>query len=64
MLEALVSEAAILPAVEDLPTQLSAADFAARFGGLDSPDYAAMVAEIERRVAALPLHAGRAGAQP
>ena len=64
LLDALGSEDEILPAIDDLPTQLSAADFAARFGGLDSPEYAAMVAEIERRVEALPLHANSPGARP
>lgn len=53
----LTDEAAILPVFEDLPEQLTEAAFRARFGDVDSPAYAATVAEIDARVAALPLYA-------
>jgi len=49
-------ETAILPGFEDLPENLTEAAFRARFRDVDSPAYAAMVADIEARVAALPLH--------
>ena len=55
MLARLDDEDAILPAFEDLPEHLTEAEFRARFGDVDSAAYAAMVADIEARVAALPL---------
>lgn len=55
MLARIGSEADIMPAIEGLPRGLGEADFRARFRDVDSPEYAAMVAEIERRVDALPL---------
>ena len=57
LLARLHGEDAILPAVEDLPEHLSEAEFRAGFGDVDSAAYAAMVAEIEARVAALPFYA-------
>lgn len=55
MLARIGSEADIMPTIEGLPRGLGEADFRARFRDVDSPEYAAMVAEIERRVNALPL---------
>ncbi len=58
------SEADVLPPVDDLPTGLTEAEFVAKFGAVDSPEYRAMMAEIERRIDALPLYrelARRAG---
>lgn len=52
----LTEEGALMPPVDGLPTQLSEEEFGARFGDVDSPEYAAMVAEIDRRVGALPLY--------
>lgn len=52
----LTDEAALMPPVEGLPSQLSEAEFDARFRDVDSAEYAAMVAEIDRRVGALPLY--------
>jgi hypothetical protein len=49
-------EADVLPETGDLPRGLDEAAFRARFGDLDGPAYRAAVAEIERRVDALPLH--------
>lgn len=50
-----VQEADFMPAVGDLPEFMPEADFKRRFGGVGQPAYAAMMAEIERRVAALPV---------
>ncbi len=50
-------EDAILPALDDLPEHLSEAEFRARFHDVDSARYAAIVAEIDARVAALPFFA-------
>ena len=50
-----VDEAALLPDVSDLPEFLSEAEFSRRYGGVDEPAYRQLVAEIERRVLALPL---------
>ena len=52
----IAAEDAVLPSLADLPSGLSADEFHARYGGLDSEAYAALVAEIDRRVEALPLH--------
>ena len=49
-------EADLMPSVAGLPSGLPAAEFRALFGDVDSDAYAALVAEIERRVEALPLH--------
>ncbi|HET9070067.1 MAG TPA: hypothetical protein VFN28_15610, partial [Amaricoccus sp.] len=54
---AMTEEADLMPALDGLAEGLDAATFEARFGGVDSPEYAAVVAEIERRVAGLPLYA-------
>ncbi len=50
-----VKEADFMPNVSDLPEFLSEAEFKRRFGGVDGEGYAAMMAVIEQRVAALPL---------
>jgi hypothetical protein len=57
MLEEVAAEADLVPAVEDLPSQLGEAEFRARYGDVDSPEYAALVGELQRRIDALPLHA-------
>jgi hypothetical protein len=49
-------EADIMPRSEDLPEGLQEAEFKRRFGGVGAPPYARMIAEIERRVAALALY--------
>lgn len=56
MLELVQAETDVLPDVSDLPRGLDEAAFRARFGDVDSPAYRAMIAEIERRVNALPFH--------
>ncbi len=50
-------EADVIPSLEGLVEGMDQATFQARFGGVDSPEYAAVVAEIGQRVAALPLYA-------
>jgi hypothetical protein len=45
-----------MPATQDLPGFMPEAEFNRRFGGIDAPEYQKMMAEIERRVAALPLY--------
>jgi hypothetical protein len=46
----------LMPATEDLPEFMSEAEFKRRFRGVDAPEYKRMMAQIERRVAALPLY--------
>jgi uncharacterized protein YfiM (DUF2279 family) len=55
MLALIDSEAAIMPSLDGLPSGMTEAAFRARFRDVDSPEYAAMLAEITRRVDALPL---------
>ena len=57
MLARVESEEDLMPSLEGLPEGLDAANFRERYGDVDSPAYAAMVAEIDRRVNALPLYA-------
>jgi uncharacterized protein YfiM (DUF2279 family) len=51
-----VAEADLLPALTDLPEGLGGAAFRARYGGPGDPRYQALAAEIDGRVAALPLY--------
>ena len=51
-----LAESDVIPSVADLPESMTAAEFAARFGGIDAPRYRAMMARIETRLAALPLY--------
>ena len=48
-------ESDLLPALDDLPDFLPEADLVRRFGGVGAPAYEAQLAEIDRRLAALPL---------
>ena len=50
-----LSAADILPAVKDLPEFMQEAEFKRRYGGIGGPEYKKMMAEIERRVAALAI---------
>ncbi len=52
----ITAEADILPEVSDLPSRMTEAEFVARFGAVDSLAYTAMIAEIDRRIDALPFH--------
>ena len=51
-----IVERDIMPATEDLPEFLPEAEFKRRFGGVGAPPYKKMMAEIERRIAGLPLY--------
>jgi hypothetical protein len=46
----------LLPAVSDLPETLHQPEFKRRFDSLESPQFKAMAAEIERRLDTLPLY--------
>lgn len=50
-----VAEEDLMPPWADLPEFLPEAEFKRRFGGVGEAPYLALMAEIERRVAALPL---------
>jgi len=50
-----VGEGDFMPAVADLPEAMAEAEFVARFGGVGAPGYRRMLADIERRIEALPL---------
>ena len=50
-----VPESDFMPDVSDLPEFMPEAEFKRRFGGLDSPGYATMIAKIDQRVDATPL---------
>jgi hypothetical protein len=52
----IADEDAVLPTLAGLPSGLSADEFAARYGSVDSEAYAELIAEIDRRVEALPVH--------
>ncbi len=45
----------VMPDVSDLPEFLSAREFRKAYGGMDAPPYRRMLADIERRLDALPL---------
>lgn len=45
----------LLPAVADLPEFLPEPEFRRRFGGVGAPAYEALLADIDRRIAAVPL---------
>ena len=55
-LSAGISEKDIMPATQDLPEFMPEAEFKRRFGGVGAPEYKKTMAEIDRRVAALPLY--------
>lgn len=46
----------LLPNVSDLPEFMAEAEFKRRFGGIGAPAYQKMMADIERRIATLPLY--------
>jgi hypothetical protein len=56
LLERIGSEADVMPDFADLPSGLSEAAFRDRYGDVDSPAYAAVIAEIGARIDALPLY--------
>lgn len=50
-----VDEHGLLPDIADLPEFLPEAEFRRRYGGIGAPAYAAVLADIERRLDTLPL---------
>ncbi|MBM2803852.1 MAG: Protein of unknown function periplasmic lipoprotein [Deltaproteobacteria bacterium] len=51
-----LSEKGIMPDTADLPEDMQETELERVFGGVDGPEYKMMMAEIERRIAALPLY--------
>jgi uncharacterized protein YfiM (DUF2279 family) len=51
-----IGENALMPTTADLPEFMQETEFKRRFGGIDEPEYNKMMAEIDRRVAALTLY--------
>jgi len=51
-----INESDLMPATSDLPEFMPEAEFKRRFGGVDGSEFKKMMAEIERRIAALPLY--------
>lgn len=51
-----ISEKQFLPQIRDLPEGLTAAQFKAQYGERDSAAYLRMVAEIDRRLATIPMY--------
>ena len=50
------AESELLPEWRDLPEYMPEAEFKRRFGGIGQPAYTRMMADIERRIASLPLY--------
>jgi hypothetical protein len=50
-----VSDEDLIPPVQDLPEFMPEPEFVRRFGGVGAPAYKALLADIDRRIAALPL---------
>ena len=50
-----VDDQDLIPPVQDLPEFMPEAEFVRRFGGVGAPAYNALLADIDRRIAALPL---------
>ena len=55
-LRAGIVERDVIPVTKDLPEFMPEREFIRRFGGVDAPAYKQMIAEIERRITALPLY--------
>lgn len=51
-----LEDAALMPPIAGLPAFLGQAEFERRFGGVGSPAYRELTAEIERRIDALPVY--------
>jgi hypothetical protein len=51
-----IAEKDIMPATADLPEFMPEAEFKRRFGGVNGVEYKKMMAEIDRRITALPLY--------
>jgi hypothetical protein len=59
LVDRITAEAAIVPSIDGLPSGLTEAQFVARYQSIDSPAYDAMLAEIDNRIAVLPVYAER-----
>jgi hypothetical protein len=57
MLELVRTGDDILPSIDGLDSGMTAEEFERRYGDIDSPAYKAAIAEIGRRIDALPLYA-------
>ena len=55
-LESSLREPDFFPDIADLPEYMAEAEFKRRYGAVGEPAYRKMLAEIERRIAALPLY--------
>ena len=51
-----LTERVLMPETSDLPEFMPEPEFKRRFGGVGAPAYARMMADIEARIAALPLY--------
>jgi len=51
-----LTERVLMPETRDLPEFMPEAEFTRRFGGIGAPAYTRMMADIESRIAALPLY--------
>jgi len=51
-----IIESDLMPATADLPEFMPETEFKRRFGGIDGSGYKKIMAEIEQRVAVLPLY--------
>ena len=51
-----LGEGDLMPDVHDLPEFLSEIEFKRQFGGVGQPAYQSVIADIERRIAALPMY--------
>lgn len=49
-------EADLIPDVRDLPEFMAEAEFVRRYGGIGAPPYRRMMADIEQRIASLPVY--------
>jgi hypothetical protein len=52
------TESLFMPDTRGLPEFMPEADFARRFGGVDTPRYRAVAEDVERRISALEIHGG------
>ena len=51
-----LTERVLMPETSDLPEFLAEPEFKRRFGGVGGPEYVRMMADIDARIAALPLY--------
>ena len=51
-----LTERVLMPETRDLPEFMPEPEFKRRFGGVGGPEYVRMLADIERRIAGLPLY--------